>query len=87
MVLWLQCIKDSKHLIELKKDWLVYSRRSLYLSSSCLGNFPLFALILSSVMAELQEVCNRAIADIDEKNPRWFSQFSKMEFNVCLVGF
>lgn len=37
-------------------------------------------------MAELQEVCNRAIADIDEKNPRWFSQFSKMEFNVCLVG-
>jgi hypothetical protein len=38
-------------------------------------------------MAELQEVCNRAIANIDEKNPRRFSQFSKMEFNVCLVRF
>ena len=37
-------------------------------------------------MAELQDVCNKVMANIDEKNPNWLSEFTRMECNVWMVS-
>lgn len=43
-------------------------------------------MIQHPLMAELQDVCKKVMANIDEKNPDWLSEFTRMECNVWMVG-